>query len=117
MNSTVKKRNVTECSACGRQGCQDPQTAQTTQSVPRTGEPAPDSRAENMRRAFRATDKVYGQAQTANGTDNRFVFMTAVLLVERLAKSLDREPVSVLGKMARCFDVKRMHAEALKQSN
>jgi hypothetical protein len=82
-------------------------------------EPAPalDSRTENMRRAFRATDNVYGQAQTADGTDNRFVFMTAVLLVERLAKSLDREPVSVLGKMARCFDVKKLHAESLKQSN
>jgi hypothetical protein len=117
MDSTAKKRNATECPACGRQGCQAPQTAQTTQPVTRPSEPAPSSRAEDMRRAFRATDKVYGQAQTADGTDNSFVFMTAVLLVERLAKSLDREPVSVLGKMARCFDAKRMHAEALKQSN
>lgn len=119
MNSTAKKQNGMGCPACGSHGCQDPQTAQATQSVPtnRTVEPASDSRTENMRRAFRATDDVYGQAQTADGTDNRFVFMTAVLLVERLAKSLDREPVSVLGKMARCFDVKKLHAESVKQSN
>jgi hypothetical protein len=121
MNSTAKKQNAIGCPACGGQGCQDPEAAERTQSVPRRAEPPPDSRPdarmENMRRAFHATDKVYGQAQTADGTDNRFVFMTAVLLVERLAKSLGREPVSVLGKMARCFDVKRMRAEAIKQSN
>src|SRR4051794_38925835 len=115
MDSTAKKQNAIGCPACGSQGCQDPQTP----SAPRAVEPAPDSRndprSENMRRAFHASDNVYGQAQTPDGTDNRFVFMTAVLLVERLAKSLDREPVSVLGKMARCFDVKRQHAEALKQ--
>jgi hypothetical protein len=120
MKSTAKKPSAPGCPACGSQGCEDPQTP----SAPRAVEPAPSprsdtmgARSENLRRALHASDRVYGQAQTADGTDNRFVFMTAVLLVERLAKSLDREPVSVLGKMARCFDVKRQHAEALKQSN
>jgi hypothetical protein len=71
----------------------------------------------HVRRARRAMEMVVRQATRAHGRDNGVVLMTAVMLVECLAKSLDRDPLRVLDTMARCFDFKRRHLEAQKQAN
>ena len=71
----------------------------------------------HVRRALRAAEIVYREAAPSEGKDNGVVLMTAVLLVERLATALDRDPLCVLDTMARCFNFKRKHLEGLKRSN
>jgi hypothetical protein len=71
----------------------------------------------HVRRALRAAEIVFREAAPNGGKDNGVVLMTAVLLVERLAISLNRDPLCVLDTMARCFDFKRKHVQSLKRPN
>ena len=70
-----------------------------------------------MRRAIRATESVYREAYGSGRKENGVVLMAAVLLVERLASSLDRDPLSVLDTIARCFDFKRKYVSSLRRGN
>src|SRR5262245_33368831 len=63
----------------------------------------------HVRRASRAADGVYAAANAPRGTAHGVVFMTAILLVERLATAYNCDPRVILGKIARCFDVKEAH--------
>jgi hypothetical protein len=55
------------------------------------------------------------QAGPGQQAEEGFVLMTAVLLVERLASASGCEPDVVLSKLAGCFELKRLHAEALER--
>jgi hypothetical protein len=74
-------------------------------------------RKSHVRRAMRAADGVYAASRPGSGqaAEEGFVLMTAVLLVERLANASGCEPDVVLGKLADCFELKRLHAQALEQ--
>ena len=71
----------------------------------------------HVRRALRVTEVVYREPLFNQGKDNGVVLMTAVLLVERLAASLECDPLVVLENMARCFAFKRRYLQSLKGCN
>lgn len=72
-----------------------------------------------LRRAIVAANSVSDAATNTEGDspDTGVVFMTAVLLVERLAASFDCEPRALLEKMANSFELKREFAAARKHDN
>lgn len=96
-----------ECDAacrCGRTGCNG---ARRTDIVVEKG---------HVRRAIVAADAVSRMATGAQGPENGVVLMTALLLVERLARAYACEPHAMLAKMATCFELKRRHI-AIRQQN
>ena len=70
----------------------------------------------DVRRAIHAANAVYELARETSKSDveDGMVLMTAVLLVERLAAASNCEPISVLNKMADCFEFKKLYAKSLK---
>lgn len=93
-----------EC-RCGRAGCG---CARALDIVVEKG---------HVRRAIAAANTVSDAATGANGPEAGVVFMTALLLVERLATAFDCEPGVLLARMANCFELKRRHAGSLSRHN
>jgi hypothetical protein len=100
---TVRNRTPSSCTQCGQTSCEH--TLKRDILVEKG----------DVRRAFRAVDVVLRSVTTHGRAPNGVLLMTAVLLVERLATSLDRDPLSVLTTMARCFDIKRKFARDVKE--
>jgi hypothetical protein len=106
-NSTIKATNpaVASCAQCGHEGHARPSTLEIT------------IKKGYVRRASLAADGVYASAQTPQGTENGVVLMSAILLVERLAKAHSCDPRAVISTMARCFDARDRFMTAPRERN
>jgi hypothetical protein len=105
MTMTTKRRGAKALCRCGRVDCQGSRPLDIAVGK------------EHLRRAMLAADDVCRAARGSEGTEAGVVFMTAVLLVERLATSLGCEPDAVLAKISRCFELKRRYAAAPSRGN
>ena len=70
-----------------------------------------------LRRAMAAAEQVNDEAMLDDGPEAGVIFMTALLLVERLAESLDCAPHAVLQEMAHSFELKRRYLAESKARN
>jgi len=98
--ANLRNKNA-ECS-CGRAGCKG------TRKLDIVIDKA------HLRRAIVAANGVNDAARSGDAPDPGVVFMTALLLVERLATSCDCEPHALLAKMASSFELKRRHLAGRK---
>jgi hypothetical protein len=75
-------------------------------------------RKSHVRRAIRAADAVCAASKSAPGQRDEagVVLMTAVLLVERLARTAGCEPDAVLSQLSDCFELKRAYEQLPKRS-
>lgn len=72
---------------------------------------------QHLRRAIAAANRVSDAGTEQRAPDSGVIFMTAVLLVERLAATFRCDPHAVLTKMAACFDLKRRYLAERKDHN
>lgn len=105
MIKRAKTQAPTQCGVCNQDRCTCPV------------KPAIGIKHGDVRRGMRAANLAYEEARTEGVIANGVVLMTAILLVERLANSLNLEPLRVLQTMARCFEHKRQYADRLKHPN
>ena len=105
MTMIVKCSDIESNCRCGRVGCK--------------GERKVEIFVEkgHVRRAIVAANGVDRVAQGPEGPEAGVLLMTALLLVERLAKKYESEPHVLLAKMANCFELKRRHTEAPRRRN
>jgi len=104
MTAIAKRRDGRVCS-CGRTDCKG---ARTLEVVVESG---------HVRRAIVAANAVDRVADNGDRPKTGVVFMTALLLVERLARRNDCEPIALLQKMANCFELKQRAAAVSKHCN
>lgn len=105
MTMLEKGKSPMQCEWCGRESCGRP--VKVDLEVDRG----------HVRRASIAANHVYAQACGPAGTENGLVFMTTILLVERLAHAFACEPEAVLHKVLHCFLLKRRLSQSMKPCN
>jgi hypothetical protein len=71
----------------------------------------------DVRRASRMANGVFDFARGPCGFEHGVIFMTAILLIERLAETLRCDPQSVLHKIMCCFELKAEHMTASDDCN
>ncbi|HET8937649.1 MAG TPA: hypothetical protein VFN67_29600 [Polyangiales bacterium] len=72
----------------------------------------------HVRRASEAADQVFAAASADKvKVESGVVFMTAILLIERLAKIHGCDPSSIIHNIAGCFDFKAKHMHVDKPLN
>jgi hypothetical protein len=60
----------------------------------------------DVRRASKVADGVFSAARGHFGVEQGVVFMTTILLIERLAAARNCDPRTILRKVAGCFQLK-----------
>jgi hypothetical protein len=93
------------CTRCGREHCD----CAATQEIP--------IRKGHVRRAVRASDEVFAAASGVEDVEHGVVLMTAILLVERLARAHHCEPRVILQRIAECFALKQKHLRSKPRCN
>jgi hypothetical protein len=104
MTAIAKRRDAETVCSCGRADCD----ARTLEVIVESG---------HVRRAIIAANAVDQVAHSGERPKTGVVFMTALLLIERLAHRNHCDPVALLQKMASCFELKRRDTARSKYCN
>jgi hypothetical protein len=100
----MKRESVSKCPECGSPVCSD------------SGDLEIAIKKGHVRRASRAADAVFAAAG-GPPPELGVVLMTAILLIERLARAYTCDPRRVIQEIEHCFDVRDGHLRSDDPSN